>query len=644
MNPTDRPPQVLLASMPFGVLNSPSLALGILQARLRAAGIAAECRHFTIDYAARIGVEAYNRIAGGLPRTTSLLGEWIFSHALHPRSPAQQETYLREIFGDEDRTFDHIDREMRIKSIEQILRLAAEAGDFVDCAANEILAGDPTVVGLTSVFEQNLASIALARRLRTLAPHLVIIMGGANCEGEMGRELARRYPFVDLVISGEADRLVVPLVAGLSRRIDWPANESLHPVIDADASAGSFLQARMIHDLEDQPRPDFDSYFEDLARHPAVAGKVDAEIPMESSRGCWWGAKHHCTFCGLNGATMSFRSKPPDAVASDVRAYAAKYPGRKIAFVDNIMDRGYYATLLPELARHASGVEIFYEIKSNVSRGEVQALHDAGVRHIQPGIESLSDNVLRLMRKGVSTLQNLQLLKWCMELGIRADWNILWGFPGERPADYDAMTRLVPWLTHLEPPARGTRIRLDRHSPNFRQAELFGFRRLRPYPSYQRVYDDLPKEAVANLAYFFEADHDLDRDLDGYTAALKSQIDAWRREHRSSTLFYLEDDRAVVVLDSRPHLAERKCYTLSPLASKLVMLCDTGQSEDALAKALPGESADRIRAELDMLCGLGIVWSDGRKYLSLAVSLVTYLQSRHSARLERGIDDMIAAA
>ena len=229
------------------------------------------CRHFTIDYAARIGVAGYERIAGGFPRTTSLLGEWIFSHALQPRSPAQQESYLAQTFGDAmDPMATSVERELRIRSIEQILGLAAGAGDFVDYAAREILAHEPQVVGLTSVFEQNLAALALAQRLRALAPGIRILLGGANCEGVMGQELALRYPFIDLVVSGEADLVIAPLVAGLLRGERWEDNAELQPLVDLDASTRGFLQAKMVHSLADQPRPGFDAYFEDLA---AAAGR-----------------------------------------------------------------------------------------------------------------------------------------------------------------------------------------------------------------------------------------------------------------------------------------------------------------------------------------------------------------------------------
>jgi radical SAM superfamily enzyme YgiQ (UPF0313 family) len=77
----------------------------------------------------------------------------------------------------------------------------------------------------------------------------------------------------------------------------------------------------------------------------------------------------------------------------------------------------YFKTVLPRLAESGS-YTIFYEIKANLRREQVHLLADAGVRWIQPGIESLDDNALRLIGKGNSTLMNVQLLKWSCEFGI----------------------------------------------------------------------------------------------------------------------------------------------------------------------------------------------------------------------------------
>src|SRR5687768_13133760 len=76
------PIDVVLVSSAFGVLQSPALALGILQARVLAADITVKSRYFTLDYAALVGIEMDARIASGFPRTTDLVGEWIFSHGI----------------------------------------------------------------------------------------------------------------------------------------------------------------------------------------------------------------------------------------------------------------------------------------------------------------------------------------------------------------------------------------------------------------------------------------------------------------------------------------------------------------------------------------------------------------------------------
>ena len=94
-------------------------------------------------------------------------------------------------------------------------------------------------------------------------------------------------------------------------------------------------------------------------------------------------------------------------------------------------------------------LSLFYETKANLRKDQVALYRAAGLTAIQPGIESLSTPVLKLMRKGVSALQNLQLLKWCSEYGIDAKWNFLAGFPGEAPEWYAGLPELVRKVRHL---------------------------------------------------------------------------------------------------------------------------------------------------------------------------------------------------
>src|SRR5687768_17924744 len=66
----------------------------------------------------------------------------------------------------------------------------------------------------------------------------------------------------------------------------------------------------------------------------------------------------------------------------------------------------FFADFLPQVIASGKNWTIFYEVKSNMRRAEVEMLGQAGVHWIQPGIESLDDHVLKLMRDRKSTRLN----------------------------------------------------------------------------------------------------------------------------------------------------------------------------------------------------------------------------------------------
>jgi len=57
----------------------------------------------------------------------------------------------------------------------------------------ELVARSPRIVGLTSMFEQHVPALALAKRLRVALPDTFIVIGGSNCEGPMGRETRKAF-------------------------------------------------------------------------------------------------------------------------------------------------------------------------------------------------------------------------------------------------------------------------------------------------------------------------------------------------------------------------------------------------------------------------------------------------------------------
>ena len=611
--------------MPFGPEMSPSLGLSLLKAGLAPLGVSARVLYFTLRFAELVGVGPYTKIAtDGTRSVRELAGEWVFREALFGPDPAADACWEREVLlARACWPEPELARPVPSAFVRSLRRARARAAPFLERCLAEVLAHRPRLVGFTSVFQQHVASLALAKRIREAAPGTVVVLGGANCEGPMGAETARSFPFLDAVVSGEGDLVFPELVsrALAGRPLDdlpgvaTPANAA------ARFASGRFPNAPRVARMDDLPVPDDADYF-DQFRRSRFAGAWTPGLFLETARGCSWGEKSHCTFCGLNGTTMAFRSKSPARALSELTALVARHPLSDVQVVDNILDTRYFETVLPELAKAPPRSPVFWETKSSLKKEQVRLLADAGVTRIQPGVESLSDAVLRLMRKGVTALQNVQLLKWCRELGVTPYWNLLWGFPDEPPEEYARMARLVPLLSHLFPPSGVSGLRLDRFSPGFDDAERLGFLDVAPLPSYAALYPLAPG-AVANLAYSFSFRARGRARAGDYVAPLLCEVARWRRAAKASALFSVPAGDALLVWDLRP-VARRPLTVLRGLSRVLHEACDAVANARALAdagRAASGASREDVDAALARLVADRLLLRDGERHLALAVPL-----------------------
>jgi len=617
---------IVLVCMPFGQVFAPSIGLSLLKAELAAQGLSADIRYFSIRFAELIGQHFYYGLsAESSPSIEHLAGEWIFSRALFGPS-AEGEEYVEEIL-DKQSTNDSM-KPASAALIRRILRARGEVDDFLQWCLEEILRARPILVGFTSMFQQHVASLALARLVKQSRPETFIVFGGANCEDVMGAETVRQFDFVDAAVSGEAD-LVFPELA--RRVIQGQAVSGLPGVrtrdgVDAEFASGRFSQGPMLRELDALPYPDYGDYFEQFEAS-RFGPDWQPSIFFETSRGCWWGERMHCTFCGLNGQTMAFRSKSARRALDELTCLSQRHPGCNIAVTDNILDMAYFKDFVPELAGRPPGPPLFYEVKANLKKAQLRMLRDAGIRNIQPGIESLSDAVLKLMRKGVTALQNIQLLKWCKELGINPCWNLIWGFPGEPPEEYDRMARLVPLLTHLPPPRSHGMIRLDRFSPNFDDADRLGFTDVVPLLPYRYVYP-LSDDALNNLAYFFSFGYREPRDVGGYVRRLHMELRAWRRRWENNDLFSVDTGDCLLLWDLRP--VSRALLTMLRGTDRLLYqacdsACDLHRMVECLERSADGPlSPDAVEERLEDLVRSGLLVRDGSRYLALAIPLGEY--------------------
>ncbi|HEX6525459.1 MAG TPA: RiPP maturation radical SAM C-methyltransferase [Streptosporangiaceae bacterium] len=610
---------VCLVSMPYASLTRPSMALGLLAAILDREGVSATVAHAGLWFAESAGLWRYELCSSRTP-TVFMAGEWTFAGAAFPDEPNEtgrraglDAEYLRQVSEASERYPEYWRGNRGSTLVEDLLALRAAATRFTDEAARRVLATGARVVGCTSTFEQHVASLALLRRIRQLDPEVITMLGGANCETVMGETTHRCFPWVDYVVSGEADGLITTLCRlALTQGRDVPAAELPRGVLGPmHRDQPAPLSRATFQDLDSLPTPRFDEYFAALAAS-GLRTRIRPGLPVETSRGCWWGAVHQCTFCGLNGTGMGYRAKSPERVVAELDQLQHRYGIGDFEAVDNILDNHYYKSLLPELAEAKNAKRrIFFEIKANVTREQVAALTSAGVTWVQPGIESLHTDVLRLMDKGIQGWQNIQLLKWSRQLGLRLSWSLLWGFPGEKDDWYLDMAGWLPALEHLQPPAATPKVRFDRFSVYHEQAQRRGLI-LFPLGSMAAVYP-VPAADLDGLAYFFSTEpmagplrymQDLMSAVDRNPGvkALIGAARAWRAGYAGGKqpMLLLEDLKDQFLINDSRSCARAAQHVLAGLAREVYLACDAAPRRDRLA-GLVGATEGQIEEIVDRL-------------------------------------------
>lgn len=602
--------RTLLVTMPWHALDCPSLALGVLRAALLRADPQREVSELYANLrwadflgeasSGRLGPRAYTDVAeNGFLHG---VGEWVFSGALYGDERWRVEEYRQYLarYG--------VDADPAIE-------MQGYASAFVGELADQILGTSPDVVAFTSTFMQNVPSLAVARQLKLRNPAIRTVLGGGNCDGPQGPALHRNFPFIDFVLAGEGERSFPMLIAALEGGKHFDDIPSLSWRVGGRQRVNDPAAAPI--PIGEVPAPAFESYFAQL-QIAAIRQYVEPKLVLEAARGCWWGEKHQCTFCGLNGSMMKFRSKAPDAFWQELSTMVELYKTLDIIMVDNIIDMHYFETLLPRIHAAAWDVRIHYEVKSNLKREHVAALKGAGVAHIQPGIESLSTRVLDLMQKGVTGPQNVQLLRDCEDHNLTVSWNYLYGFPGETDLDYTPVMEQVPALVHLQPPSGATRIALERFSPNFEAAEsLFGD--ARPAECYSHIYD-LTSTELADMVYLYDcANRGI---VEAAEAGLHLAITTWQERHSSSYLRAHFIDETIYIDDGRQGWVPRRHVIEGPEQTAAYRALAEVSTPVGISRKLAGRGLtvpmEDLAAWLASWKAAGLIFEDGGRSVALA--------------------------
>jgi len=565
--------RVLLVCLPYQHLKLSSLSLALLATLLRKNGVECHEAYMHLEFARLVGRRAYTIISDSGTKNT-ILGELLFAEQYRGSNEPAINLRLGPLFGDRRARADLLDRFARscLKRIEQLR-----------CG----------VVGLTTSFNQLMPSLWLARLIKEQLPGIRIVLGGASCSSPMGERIAEYYRDVDLVVSGFGEQPMVDLALG---RI---------------AAERRFVHNSVAVNLNELPIPDYEPFMREWRKFDDQSDG-SPWLAFESSRGCWWGQKHHCKFCGLNQHEMAFNAKSSARVVDEIRTLWDRHSLPLFA-TDTILARNHLKDAFPQLSQYLHKPELFYEVKANMARREVATMRAANVTTIQPGIESLNSAHLKLLGKGVKAIQNLALLKWCRELRIAPTWNLLYGIPGEQDADYFAQIDLIDRIPHFAPPEGAHIIQIDRFSPYFTLFREFGWQGIEPLDEYRLMHPEMSDEALGDTAYHFRG-VGAAFSVQGYEGALRAAVDRWKNRHSAGDGLYLDPANGLV----------------SVCGDEVSVLGGDDRIDAVVACTHEVTSVQRVEAAtqadnvlIAALQDSGLLWQEGDQLINLVVRLPT---------------------
>ncbi len=626
--------------MPWAPLPEPSLALGILKAQLTQGGVPCTVAHLNIFLLKYLKGTSYELLGSYWGYNDFVFTACLQGHELSHEQERAFDTMLNKTWERLDLREPLAKRERKVH-LEYALKIRNEIiPTYLSECLKVVSRVDPTMVGFTCMYDQTFASLALAKLIKEKHPDKLLAFGGTALEGPAGTQIMRCFPFVDVVARGEGEDTVVPLakasvdrgslgqIPGLLYR-DNQGRVRQHPASPPRA------------DLDHSPFPDYDDFFADVAR---LSDEHQVEIhnftlPVESSRGCWWGQTSHCTFCGIDDEALTYRFKTPERVISMLRSVQARYGDKHLRFSDYILPRQYYKTLLPKLAELRAGGEhylLHWEMKANVKCRDVKLMADAGAVSAQPGIESFSTSVLKKMAKGVTGIQNVLTLKLLAVNDIEANYNFLYGFPNDEVEEYREMTRVLPTLYHLPPPHGYMPVQLTRFAPMHADPNRFGI--TKPHraevayrailsPEFMREIQFVPE----HYAYIFEIPYSYADDCVAMYDVLTYQIRNWKESlaSREVRLSYEITGERIEFVDSR--YGSDPTVTTFGWKHALVQhaidqqILSHRQLVAQLAPKLTGQEIQRILGDFRTN---RLIFEEGKKVVGLAFPVACYQRWR----------------
>ena len=596
---------IALVAMPWPLFNRPSVQLGALKAYLEREEprFSVQAFHPYLEVARVLGLDIYSWISRNV-----WVSEALYAALLFPSQRKEAGKIVAEALR-RTKNSHCFDFDAAIDALRRQVEDWLQGHDWQRFG----------LVGFSVCFNQLFSSLFAAKLLKEIHPHIPVVFGGSTCAPDVGRALLAKFSQIDYVISGEGER---PLLA-LCRLLAGDEAELPREIQTAGENSAEQIESTptgkaQLADVNELPTPDYRHYFNEMGLLFKDSPFIP-ELPVEFSRGCWW---RKCTFCNLNLQWCGYRSKKAEQMVQQVESLSRTYGCLDFCFTDNALPVCDSVIFFQKIAARKKDYRFFGEVRVTQRGEQLVALRKGGLRSIQAGIESFSNSLLIRMRKGVTVMDNIAMMKDSLDCGVVLDGNLIIEFPGSTESEVEETLKNLDFVIPF-PPLVTAAFFLGHGSPVACDPKAYGIRAVLSHPQYARL---IPSEMLSGLTLLikgYRGDRAIQR---GLWQPVSEKVSNWRKFHTSRKgsamnrppLSFRDGGGYIVI---RQELPDKKTlhHRLRGASREIYLYCGTIRTFSEIQSRFSAVSAEALESFLEDLVRKRLLFREGEKCLALAV-------------------------
>ncbi len=336
---------------------------------------------------------------------------------------------------EEDRALWHLGSESFWENKASVAKFVSDYKELLEDFVNQILQTETGLIGFSIFNSSTELSLFIAEKIKKLAPNKTIIFGGPNCAPHINGTEVIKSSAVDIMVIGEGELVLNEIINLFDKygKVDfckgtWLKKEG--KVIDCGTGD-------LIEDLNLLPFADFGDF--SLSAYTAPY-----RLPIYLSRGC----PNRCVYCNESVFWRGYRHRSGARVFQELKHQTDKHKGvTHFDFSDSLVNAN-----LKELSIMAdliidNGLKITWGgqavIRPYMTSDLLAKLKQSGCLALGYGIESGSQKVLSLMRKGFTVEEAERVIRDTHKAGIDVVTNFMFGFPGETDENFEETLQFV---------------------------------------------------------------------------------------------------------------------------------------------------------------------------------------------------------